>query len=98
LLKKILFNIEEKPIVDKGAIYKPALKLIGKTASSTPTASPSISKSQTIINKLSPPDSALNSSLNSALEKEKIAKAKKQADEKKKSNLELFKEELKRQF
>lgn len=75
---------DEKSLQDKGALYKPALKLISK--SSTPTSSPLIQRTQ---------ESVLNKSLCSA-QSEIQTKLKKPEKEKKKSNLELFKEELKR--
>ncbi len=90
--------MEEKTIPNKGALYKPALKLIGKTTS-TPNTSPIVNKSLIGSVKKEPSmhtESTLNSSINSALETEKTARVKKQAEEKKKSNLELFKEELKK--
>ena len=90
--------MEEKTIPNKGALYKPALKLIGKTMT-TPNTSPIVNKSLIGSAKKEPglhAESPLNSSINSALETEKTARVKKQAEEKKKSNLELFKEELKK--
>ncbi len=66
---------EVTALQDKGSVYKPALKLIGKIGGSPVTAKPV---------ELSP----------SAAETQRNLK--KQAQEKKKSNLELFKEELKR--
>ena len=96
---------EEKATDEKGAIYKPALKLMNKpvVSSSAPTtpqdqtktklpllaAASSASSSKKDIN-----DEAAVAALAIA-EQDRINK-KKAAEEKKKSNLELFKEELKR--
>lgn len=77
--------LDEKQVQDKGSIYKPALKLIGKT--------PALTNSP-VAKQLAEP-TMLNVSLNTA-QAEIQTKAKKQAQEKKKSNLELFKEELKK--
>lgn len=74
-VKGSIINTKEEGVQDKGSLYKPALKLVGKTA-----ASPA------------PPEAPLNVSAGSELQ----AKGKRQEKEKKKSNLELFKEELKR--
>ncbi len=70
---------DDASVQDKGSVYKPALKLIGKIAGS-PAA-------------VKPAEPALNSATALA---ETQRNLKKQAQEKKKSNLELFKEELKR--
>lgn len=82
-VKGSIINTKDDNVQDKGALYKPALKLVGKTLGSgtTPSASP--------VAAAGGGESLLNASSNPA-------QAKRQEKEKKKSNLELFKEELKR--
>jgi U2-associated protein SR140 len=72
---------EEKPASDKGNLYEPALKLMNK-----------VMQQETQQTKDTPSDSAAFAALN---EQERIVR-KKIEDNKKKSNLELFKEELQR--
>jgi hypothetical protein len=91
---------EEKIADEKGAIYKPALKLMNKPiASSAPTTPQDQTKTKPPTFSASSSKKDINDEAAVAAlaiaEQDRINK-KKAAEEKKKSNLELFKEELKR--
>jgi hypothetical protein len=87
-VKGAIINGKEELAADaRGALYKPALKLAGKSFA-TPTSSPAAKVGE----------SPLNASLGAASPQSEVqARARRhEKEKKKKSNLELFKEELKR--
>ena len=89
-VKGAIINGKEELAADaRGALYKPALKLAGKSFA-TPTSSPAAAAKVG--------ESLLNASLGAASPQSEVqARARRhEKEKKKKSNLELFKEELKR--
>lgn len=89
---------EENTTEDKGAIYKPALKLINKQSVTAPTTPQEQKIKPPLTGSSLKKELSINDEAAVAALAEQERSRKRAAEEKKKSNLELFKEELKRFF